>query len=98
LKVALHIRYGPTVFEDHFGDLTKLQQVGTVRDYQFKFKQLLSKLGKLSILHQLGCFVSGLKEDLRIEVQALKPSTLAKAIGLARLYKARNQGTQNLLA
>jgi hypothetical protein len=25
LKVALHTRYGPTAFEDHFGDLTKLQ-------------------------------------------------------------------------
>jgi hypothetical protein len=96
LKVALHIRYSPTVFEDHFGDLTKLQQVGTVRDYQLQFEQLLSRVGKLSIPHQLGCFVSGLKGDLRTEVQALKPSTLSEAIGLARLYEARNQGTRNL--
>jgi hypothetical protein len=44
LKATLHIRYGPTIFEDHFGDLTKLQQVGTVRDYQIKFKQLLSRV------------------------------------------------------
>jgi hypothetical protein len=96
LNAALHIRYGPTVFEDHFGDLTKLQQVGTVRDYQLQFKQLLSRVGKLSIPHQLGCFVSGLKGDLRTEVQALKPSTLTEAIGLSRLYEARNQGTRNL--
>jgi hypothetical protein len=40
--------------------------------------------------------VSGLKGDLRTEVQALKPSTLTEAIGLARLYEARNQGTRNL--
>jgi hypothetical protein len=40
--------------------------------------------------------VSGLKGDLRAEVQALKPSTLTEAIGLARLYEARNQGTRNL--
>ena len=33
LKVALHICYGPTIFEDHFSNLTKLQQVGTMRDY-----------------------------------------------------------------
>ena len=96
MKAALHIRYGSTVFEDHFGDLTKLQQVGTVRGYQLKFEQLLSRVGKLSIPHRLGCFVSGLKGDLRIEVQALKPSTLTEAIGLARLYEARNQGTRNL--
>jgi hypothetical protein len=93
LKAALHIRYGPTVFEDHFGDLTKLQQVGTVRDYQFQFEQHLSQVGKLSIPHQLGCLVSGLKGDLRTEVQALKPSTLVEAIELARLYEACNQGT-----
>jgi hypothetical protein len=90
LKAALHIRYGPTVFEDHFGDLTKLQQIGTVRDYQLKFEQLLSRVGKLSIPHQLGCFVSGLKGNLRTEVQAMKPSTLTEAIGLARLYEAKN--------
>jgi hypothetical protein len=30
LKQALHIRYGPTIFEDHFGDLTKLQQMGSI--------------------------------------------------------------------
>jgi hypothetical protein len=40
--------------------------------------------------------VSGLKGNLRMEVQALKPSTLIEAIGLARLYEARNQGTRNL--
>jgi hypothetical protein len=97
LKATLHIRYGPTVFEDHFGNLTKLQQVGTiVKDYQLQFEQLLIQVGKLSIPYQLGCFVSGLKRDLRIEVQALKPSTLTKAIELARLHEACNQGTQNL--
>jgi hypothetical protein len=82
LKATLHIRYGTTIFEDHFGDLTKLQQVGTVRDYQIKFKQLLSRVEKLSIPHQLRCFVGGLKGDVRTEVQALKPSTLIEAIGL----------------
>jgi hypothetical protein len=40
--------------------------------------------------------VSGLKGDLRTEVQTLKPSTLTEVIGLARLYEAHNQGTRNL--
>jgi hypothetical protein len=40
--------------------------------------------------------VSGLKGDLRTEVQALKSSTLTEAIRLARLYEARNQWTRNL--
>lgn len=34
LRQALHTRYSPTVFEDHFSDLTKLQQTGSVREYQ----------------------------------------------------------------
>jgi hypothetical protein len=33
LKAALHTQYGPTVFEDHFSDLTKLQQTGSVKEY-----------------------------------------------------------------
>jgi hypothetical protein len=30
LKDGLHVRYGPTQFDDFFGDLTKLWQTGTV--------------------------------------------------------------------
>lgn len=48
LKMALHTRYGPTVFEDHFGELTKLQQTGPIREYQLQFELLLSRVGKLS--------------------------------------------------
>jgi hypothetical protein len=33
LKIELHIFYGPIVFEDHFGDLTKLQQTESIREY-----------------------------------------------------------------
>jgi hypothetical protein len=29
LKTMLHTHYGPISFDDHFGDLTKLQQTGT---------------------------------------------------------------------
>lgn len=38
-KFQLHIRYGPTFFEDPFGDLTKLQQIGPVREYQLQFEE-----------------------------------------------------------
>jgi hypothetical protein len=61
LKAAVHMCYGPTAFDDHFGDLMKLQQTGLVREYQLQFERLLSWVGKQSTQHQLGCFVSGLK-------------------------------------
>jgi hypothetical protein len=42
LKEGLHTRYGPTMFEDFFGDLSKLKQEGSVREYQAQFERLLS--------------------------------------------------------
>jgi len=89
MRAGLYTRYGSTRFEDHFGDLTKLWQGGSVRDYQAEFERLLSRVGKLSTQHQLGCFVSGLKETIRIEDQAAKPTSLTEAIGLAQLFEAK---------
>jgi hypothetical protein len=94
LKEGLHTRYGPTLYEDFFGDLSKLKQDGSVRDYQIQFERLLSRVGKLSSAHQLGCFISGLKDTLRTEVQASRPSNLTAAVGLARLYEAKQQAQQ----
>ncbi|KAK1369572.1 hypothetical protein POM88_035664 [Heracleum sosnowskyi] len=39
---------------------------------------------------QVSCFISGLRDSIRVDVQANKPTTLTAAIGLARLYEARN--------
>jgi len=82
LKAALHTRYGPTVFEDHFGDLTKLQQFVSLKEYQSQFETLLSLVGRMSISHQVGWFISGFP--------ASRPNTLTDAIGVARLFEARN--------
>lgn len=65
-KAAMHTHYGHTAFDDHFGDLTKLQQTGSVREYQLQFERLLSRVQKLSTQHQLGCFVSGLKGNFEM--------------------------------
>jgi hypothetical protein len=83
------------MFVDFFGDLSKLEQEGLVRDYQVQFKRLLTQVGRLAPRHQVGCFVSGLKEDICTEVQDARPTNLFAVVGLARLYEARQQ-TQNL--
>ncbi|KAK2979580.1 hypothetical protein RJ640_020072 [Escallonia rubra] len=93
-KEELHVRYGPTQFQDFFGDLTKLQQSGTVKEYQTQFERLLIRAGKLSQEQQVGCFISGLKENLKVDVQACRPTSLSSAIGLTRLYEARNLNTR----
>ena len=77
------------MFVDFYGDLSKLEQVGSMRDYQVQFERLLTWVGHLAPEHQIGCFVIGLKEDIRTEVQATRPTSLSVAVGLARLYEAR---------
>uniref|UniRef100_A0A2N9EXV4 RNA-directed DNA polymerase n=1 Tax=Fagus sylvatica TaxID=28930 RepID=A0A2N9EXV4_FAGSY len=88
---GLLARYGPTQFYDYFGELTKLQQVGSVKEYQAKFEHLLAKVGYLPPTRQVSCFVSGLRENVKADVLAGRPADLTTAIGLARLYEARNQ-------
>jgi hypothetical protein len=63
------------MFEDFFGDLSKLKQNGSMRDYQEQFERLLSRVGRLSTEHQLGCFISGLKDTIQPEVQAGRPTS-----------------------
>ncbi|XP_024035559.1 uncharacterized protein LOC112096363 [Citrus clementina] len=87
---GLHARYGATQFQDFFGELIKLQQVGSVCDYQTQFKKLLAKVGQLSQDRQVSCFVSGLKDTIKADVPDGRPTTLTSAIRLARLYEARN--------
>ena len=89
-KRGLHNRYGPTQFQDFFGDLTKLQHISSVRDYQTQFERLLIRAGRFSPAQQVGCFVSGLKDNIRTNVQVYCPSTLSAAIRLARLYEFHN--------
>jgi len=44
LKDGLHVRYGTTQFDDFFGDLTKLRQTRTIREYQVPYERLLSSV------------------------------------------------------
>ena len=41
LKDAMNLQFGPTDYEDFYGDLTRLKQDGTVRDYITRFNRLL---------------------------------------------------------
>jgi hypothetical protein len=97
MKEGLHVWYGPTQFDDFFGYLTKLWQIGTMREYQRQYERLLSRAGRLCVAQQIGGFISGLK-DIRPEVQAFQPTTLTAAVGLARLYEARLQAQQRSLS
>ena len=61
-----------------------------MKDYQGRFEQLLAKAEHLPPMRQVSCFVSGLKESIKANVMARRPMDLSTAIGLARLYEAKN--------
>jgi hypothetical protein len=44
LKEALHVRVGPTQFEDFYGDVSKLGHIVNVKEYQCQFERLLNRV------------------------------------------------------
>ncbi|KAL5754672.1 hypothetical protein ACOSP7_022892 [Xanthoceras sorbifolium] len=74
-------RFGPIDFEDHSEALTRLKQSTTL---SHRVDGLLEKF-------LVGCFIAGIKEEIRLDVKIKQLSTLADTIGVARLIEERNQ-------
>ena len=89
-KAAL-LHFGPTKFDDPSEALTRLRQTTTVASYQESFERLSNCVDDLPEKFLIGCFVAGLRDEIRIDVKIKHPSTLAEAIGVARLIEERNQ-------
>jgi hypothetical protein len=85
--VALKIRFEPSAYDDPAGAFTKLQQISTVDEYQSQFEVLSNRIPGLTEEFRVSSFVSGLKEEVRIMVTMLKPTSLPAAFGLARLQE-----------
>jgi len=82
---ALEIKFAPSHYEDPKGALFKLCQTTTVREYQTQFESLANRIVGLPPPFYLSCFISGLKPEIRKEVQAFQPISLSQAISLAKL-------------
>lgn len=63
-------RYGSSEFEDHFEELSKFRQTGSVLEYYKAFIRLVTKAGNVTIDQQVSFFTGGLKDNLRIDVKA----------------------------
>lgn len=59
--------------------------MGTVVQYQEKFESLNNTVRRRPLEALIGAFVSGLKEELRLEVQALWPQSLAECFEATRM-------------
>ena len=88
--VALLRWFGSTDFDDPSEALTRLKQTTTVEVYQDEFERISQLIDALPESHLIGCFIAGLKDDIRLDVKLKKPQTLTEAIGVARLIEERN--------
>ena len=55
--------------------------------YKAEFEAMSNRIKDLSPLHKLSCFLSGLKDEIRLLVRMLNPSTLNEAFGLAKIQE-----------
>lgn len=88
---AIEARFAQSPYEDPTGQLFKLTQRGSVREYLAQFEALANRITGLSPSSLLSYFIPGLEPDIWCEVQALQPMMLVHATGLARLQEEKLQ-------
>jgi hypothetical protein len=84
-----HMRFGPPLRTNGMADLKDLRRTGTVEDYQRQFLSILCRCEDMTQLQQAQMFTAGLGEPLRTDVELLTPTTLQRAMHLARAYERR---------
>ena len=88
---AVEDQFGSYDYRDSIGDLVTLTQIGSLEDYVTAFVDLQYQVS----MHNLGLdeiyfvtqFTTGLKPELRASVQSQVPSTMKKAILLAKVQQ-----------
>ncbi|KAK9984354.1 hypothetical protein SO802_033879 [Lithocarpus litseifolius] len=84
---ALHIRFGANTYDDPMETLTRLRQVSSVALYKGQFEASSNRIKELSEKHKLSCFLSDLKNEIRLLVRKLNPQNLSAAFGLAKIQE-----------
>ena len=91
---ALKSRFGERAYEDPMADLKSLTQTGSLQEYMEEFDVLFNKV-TLTEEYFLSCFLSGLKEEIKIPVKMIGPSSLQQAYALARMQESYLMATRN---
>lgn len=79
------VRFGPTAYEDPMETLTHLKQTTTVAAYRAQFEALSNRLRGLPNHPKLKCFLSGLKDEIKLPVHMFNPLTLNVTFRLTRI-------------
>ena len=90
LVQAMQVRVGTTAYDDPMELLTRLRQTAMVSMYKAQFEVLSNKIKGLSPAHKLSCFLSGLKDEIRLPVRMLNPQSMNEAFGLSKIQKEYN--------
>ncbi|XP_024979726.1 uncharacterized protein LOC112516745 [Cynara cardunculus var. scolymus] len=88
-RSALELEFGPSPFDCPRANLFKLTQSTTVADFYMEFTTLANQIQGLSAEALLDCFISGHRNDIRRDVVAQSPQSLAKAVSLAKLFEEK---------
>ncbi|XP_077233660.1 uncharacterized protein LOC143875969 [Tasmannia lanceolata] len=86
---SIQLRFGPSLYEDPKGELSKLHQQSSVADYQSRFETASNKVSGLSEAFLISFFISGLKPDLKRELQIAQPTSLLQTFSLARMFEQK---------
>ena len=81
----LWARFGPLECEDFDEALSRIRQVGSLRDYQREFERLGNRVQGWTQRTLVGTFMGGLRPDISDGIRMFKPQTLKEAINLARM-------------
>jgi hypothetical protein len=93
---ALLVRFGPA-YDDPMEALMRLRQSASVAEYTTQFEALSNRLRGVSDKNRLSCFLSGLKDEIRLPVRMLNPTSLVAAFGLAKLQEEYIQSSKRPL-
>nr|GEU71247.1 retrotransposon-related protein [Tanacetum cinerariifolium] len=90
--------FGPSEYKDPNGALSKLLQLGMVKDYQRELEKLMNQATDISDSLLISFYIFGLKLHLQREFLVPRPSTLGDAFSLALIIEARLDDQAALVA
>jgi hypothetical protein len=84
---AIQLRFGPPSYDDPMELLIKLKHVNSIEEYKGLFESLSNRIRNLSSMHKLNCFMSGLKDEVRLAIKMQGSRTLGEAYALAKIQE-----------
>ncbi|KAF3630259.1 hypothetical protein FXO37_28535 [Capsicum annuum] len=96
-KHHYNLRFGPPIRSQKLSELAKLRQIGSVTYYQEKFEQLVLRVGALTQSQKVELYISGLADNIAIEVELHNPPALATTMSLSRFYERQEQSIRSQL-